>query len=76
MGTVEELKTVLDVICREGPPRGLNLNPDKSSVWCPQAIGLGEADPLQRNAQCVIYTLVANFAVLSRGLFCRKFTHF
>ena len=47
VGTVEELKTVVDVICRENHPRGLNLNPDKFSVWCPQAIGPGEADPLQ-----------------------------
>ena len=46
-GTVQELQKVVQVVRREGPARGLHLNDDKSSVWCPQVIGPGQADPLQ-----------------------------
>ena len=33
VGTEEELMTVVAIIQRDGPERGLHLQPDKSSVW-------------------------------------------
>ena len=45
-GSIEELKQVVEIVRREGPARGLFLNDDKSSVWCSQVTGPGQADPL------------------------------
>ena len=47
-GNLDELGRVVDIVKREGPARGLNLNPDKSSIWCPLVTGPGEPDPLLR----------------------------
>ena len=34
IGTPDQLKQVIDILKKEGPPRGLHLCPAKSSVWC------------------------------------------
>ena len=46
VGSKEELKTVVEVVKRDGPARGLHLNVDKSSIWSPLATGPGAGDPL------------------------------
>ena len=58
IGTAEELTAVVDIVLREGMPRGLILSTantveaparPKSSVWSPMAIlGEQDQDPLQR----------------------------
>ena len=61
IGTAEELTAVVDIVLREGMPRGLILSTantveaparPKSSVWSPMAIlGEQDQDPLQRLPQ-------------------------
>ena len=55
-GSKAELHEAVDIISREGPPRGLFLSTvrtvspaqiPKSTVWCPSSI-LGSEDPLER----------------------------
>ena len=53
VGTLDELQALVDIVRRIGPAMGFNLNPDKSSIWCPQALGPGEPDPLQRGIKRV-----------------------
>ena len=57
VGTIPQLQQVVDIVKREGPPRGLILSTatsvlppsqPKSKVWSPSAIGPGNPDPLQR----------------------------
>ena len=45
-GTRQELQTVVDILLEQGPPRGLYLSKQKSSVWSP-AVAL-PLDPLGR----------------------------
>ena len=42
-----------DILFQRNQTFGLNLNPDKSSVWCLQVIGPGEVNPLHRGIKCV-----------------------
>ena len=46
VGTVEELMTVVAIVQRDGPERGLHLQPDKSSIWSPSPPAPGVKDPL------------------------------
>ena len=54
IGTPDQLKRVIDILVKEGPPCGLHLRPEKSSVWCgdpskpadPLSKGVPSADPL------------------------------
>ena len=54
VGTVEELRTVVDILEREGPAQGLHISTavtsrePKSVVWSPNHVGAGESDPLHR----------------------------
>ena len=57
VGKLEDLRSVVDILLQEGPPRGLTLSTaatvtapslPKSQVWCPTALGPGPSDPLQR----------------------------
>ena len=47
VGTEEELKSVVAIVKRDGPQRGLHLQPDKSTVWSPSPLAPGNKDPLQ-----------------------------
>ena len=49
VGTKEELMTVVVIVQRDGPERGLHLQPDKSSVWSPSPLAPGVKDPLGCN---------------------------
>ena len=53
VGTLVELRTLVDIVRQIGPAMGFHLNPDKSSVWCPQVLGPGDPDPLQRGIKRV-----------------------
>ena len=58
VGTIEELAAVVDIVLREGMPRGLVLSTantvtapvkPKTSIWSPMAVlGEQDQDPLQR----------------------------
>ena len=48
VGNKEELQQVVDIVKRDGPPRGLHLQPDKSTVWSPSPIAPGVKYPLGR----------------------------
>ena len=48
VGDLDELGQVVDIVEREGPALGVNLNADKSSIWCPMVTGPGDPDPLHR----------------------------
>ena len=50
-GTRQELQTVVDIMLEQGPPRGLYLSKQKSSVWSP-SIAL-TLDPLGRQIPSV-----------------------
>ena len=53
VGTEEELMTVVAIVQRDGPERGLHLQPDKSSVWSPSPLAPGVKDPLGCNIKQV-----------------------
>ena len=48
VGSEEELKKVVDIVKRDGPLRGLHLQPDKSTVWSPSPLAPGIKYPLGR----------------------------
>ena len=60
VGTIEELKAVVDLVREEGPQRGLILStaatsapaPPKSTIWSPGHVG-GAEDPLNRGLERV-----------------------
>ena len=56
VGTIEQLREVVDLLLNEGPALGLTLSTratvpapsrPKSTIWCPELIG-GDEDPLDR----------------------------
>ena len=47
VGTEEELRSVVAIVKRDGPQRGLHLQPDKSTVWSPSPLAPGIKDPLR-----------------------------
>ena len=53
VGTEEELMSVVAIVQRDGPERGLHLQPDKSSVWSPSPLAPGVKDPLGCNIKQV-----------------------
>ena len=57
VGTLDQLRKVVDILLREGPPRGLVLSTSatvpapgrpKTTVWCPADLSSMPEDPLQR----------------------------
>ena len=46
VGTEDELKRMVSIVKRDGPERGLHLQPDKSSVWSPSPLAPGVKDPI------------------------------
>ena len=46
VGSEAELQSVVAIVKREGPQRGLHLQPDKSTVWSPSPLAPGIKDPL------------------------------
>ena len=62
VGTLDQLKEVVDILLEEGPARGLILSTaatvapgdrPKTTVWSPQADLIDEADPLNRGVEKV-----------------------
>ena len=53
VGSKEELKQVVAIVKRDGPERGLHLQPDKSSVWSSSPLAPGVKDPLGCNIKQV-----------------------
>jgi hypothetical protein len=46
-GNKYDLQQAIDILCQQGPERGLHLNATKSMVWCP-GHDQEDADPLER----------------------------
>ena len=57
VGTLDQLRAVIDILLREGPPRGLYLSTSitvpapakpKTTIWCPTDLVSTPDDPLER----------------------------